>query len=243
MVTRSRFNPPSGALRPALPGAAALLLALGATAIACSSSSSGTTGTGGGSTSTATTTATTTSGAGGAGGGCATDCDDKNPCTDDACNGGMCEHTNNDDLMPGDGNPCTKDVCKDGVESHPNEAAGVSCAANKICDANGMCQCTKDFQCGAPTSCVKPTCDPGVGCTMVMSTDVLPDPMAGDCKGVKCDGMGNETPFDDDADKPADDGNPCTDEVCMTGMGSHPPSAAGTACGGGKMCDGAGVCK
>lgn len=64
------------------------------------------------------------------------DCEDDNPCTDDVCNMGMCEHTNNMDACD-DGDLCTSaDTCSGG------ECAGtpVSCPMGQACNpADGMC--------------------------------------------------------------------------------------------------------
>jgi hypothetical protein len=189
------------------------------------------------------TSSVTTTGTGGSA-GCTTDadCKDGNPCTDDRCTKGSCENPANDDIIPTDPNPCTADVCKDGVASHTNVDAGTPCGMDLKCDGAGVCQCTSDTQCGSPTSCVKPTCDMVKGCVMVMPTSALPDPVPNDCKGVKCDGMGNEVAYNEDMDKPADDGVVCTDDVCTAGVGSHPLSALGTACMGSKVCNAAGAC-
>jgi hypothetical protein len=40
----------------------------------------------------------------------------------------------------------------------------------------------------------------------------------------------------------ADDGNPCTDDVCQAGACAHPNKADGTTCGPGKVCQ-AGTCR
>ena len=42
--------------------------------------------------------------------------------------------------------------------------------------------------------------------------------------------VGGITSAADDTDAPADDGNPCTDDVCTSGAPSHPAKADGTAC-------------
>jgi hypothetical protein len=45
----------------------------------------------------------------------------------------------------------------------------------------------------------------------------------------------------DDTDIP-NDNNPCTVDLCTSGVPSHPPVAPGTSCGSALFCDGAGVC-
>ncbi len=168
-------------------------------------------------------------------------CSDGNPCTDDVCNEGQCENPPNDTIVPMDPSPCTKDECKNGVASHIN-VVGTPCGIDLKCDADGICRCAANEQCGSPTSCVKPTCDMVKGCVMVLPADPLPDPTPNDCKGVKCDGMGNEVAYNEDTDKPADDGVVCTDDLCAAGVGSHPASAVGTPCMGSNVCKSAGMC-
>jgi hypothetical protein len=65
-----------------------------------------------------------------------------------------------------------------------------------------------------------------------------------DCHQNQCDGAGNITSAVDDADVPADDGNPCTSETCNAGTPQHPPVTPGTACNqnGGTKCNAVGVC-
>ncbi|MFO0759094.1 MAG: hypothetical protein U0359_21560 [Byssovorax sp.] len=185
----------------------------------------------------------TTTGTGGAP-GCTSDeqCKDGNPCTDDLCDHGTCKNPNNDTIIPTDPNPCTEDKCTGGKATHTNVPSGTPCGTDLKCDASGICQCTNDAQCGQPTDCIKPTCDMAKGCVMVMPTDTLPDPTPNDCKGIKCDGMGHAVQYNEDADKPADDGVVCTDDVCAMGVGSHPKSAEGTACMGDNVCNAGGMC-
>ena len=49
----------------------------------------------------------------------------------------------------------------------------------------------------------------------------------GDCHANQCDGAGNITAAVDNTDVPADDGNPCTGEVCIAGVPSHPADRIG----------------
>ena len=64
------------------------------------------------------------------------ECDDGNICTDDVCNAGVCENTNNTDPCD-DGDLCTTgDVCSGGACT----ATPVVCGGSDICDANtGIC--------------------------------------------------------------------------------------------------------
>ncbi len=239
----SRISVPSSfaALRrrPAAVGAAGFFLLLSLGLLASSGCTLSVAGIDDGSGGTSTTASTGTGGTECIDG---SECSDGNPCTDDVCTKGKCDNPANDKIVPTDPNPCTKDECKNGVQSHTNEPAGKPCGTDLKCDAGGVCQCTANEQCGAPTSCVKPTCDLVKGCVMVLPTDPLPDPTPNDCKGVKCDGMGNEVAYNEDADKPVDDGVVCTDDLCTAGVGSHPASAVGSACMGSNVCKAAGMC-
>ncbi len=63
---------------------------------------------------------------------------------------------------------------------------------------------------------------------------------AGDCSVLMCVD-GRRTPQNDDDDVPFDD-DECTDDLCRGGVGSNPPSSAGTPCSGDGVCDGDGTC-
>lgn len=105
-----------------------------------------------------------------------------------------------------------------------------------------MGPCTVDGDCPAPGSeCVSVACNAGT-----CEYDFLPEgtpisaQIPGDCMEVQCNGQGNVT-TENVATDPADDGNECTDDLCKNGLGSHPPTDAGTPCGGG-VCNGGGAC-
>ena len=75
------------------------------------------------------------------------DCDDGNVCTDDVCNEGVCEHTNNTADCD-DGNLCTEnDVCQNGVCT----GIPIECPPGQVCDPDdGICKvmgegCTPGF--------------------------------------------------------------------------------------------------
>src|SRR5204862_2537301 len=64
----------------------------------------------------------------------------------------------------------------------------------------------------------------------------------GNCSKAVCDGVGGITSAPDNTDVPADDGNPCTDDVCSGGAPSHPTKSDGASCtgpSGAKVCVGA----
>ena len=64
--------------------------------------------------------------------------------------------------------------------------------------------------------------------------------LLGACGQVAIDDSGTGTGSGDCAD--LDDGDPCTDDACENGVASHAASAAGSDCGDGSVCDGAGQC-
>lgn len=140
--------------------------------------------------------------------------------------------------IPVDGLDCTADECVAGVPSNPPLPAGTGCAAGE-CNDSGQCVgCNGPGDCGGSTSfCQMVTCDSGV-CGLVLTpegTDVPGVQTSGDCQVVQCDGRGNEASVADDTDLPADDGIGCTDEVCTSGVASH-PAAVGQACDDALFC-------
>jgi len=120
------------------------------------------------------------------------DCNDTNPCTDDACDSeDGCVYTNNTNPCE-DGNACTAgDVCGDGA-----------CNPGTPVDPNDNNPCTDD------------SCDPDTGVHNDPNTNPCDDGNActsGDaCGGGSCQPGG---PLG------CDDGNPCTDQACDPGTG------------------------
>ncbi|MBP7148345.1 MAG: DNRLRE domain-containing protein [Acidobacteria bacterium] len=136
----------------------------------------------------------TVAGCGGAG-----DCDDGNPCTDDACDAGTCSHTNNTAPCD-DANLCTDDdVCSAGI-----------CGGTPIsCDNNNLCDGTES--CDPQTGCVAGTplvCDDGDACD---GTETC-DPLLGCQPGTN--------PLD------CNDNDACTSDTCSAGACQHAPSGS-----------------
>jgi Dictyostelium (slime mold) repeat len=143
----------------------------------------------------------------------ASQCDDKNACTTDACVDGKCVST----PIPGcapcdtpldckDGNPCTAELCTAGVCSNPPMEGCVRCETATDCDDGNAC--TTD-------SCV------GRGVCAHM--------LVGDC-----------TPCGADAD--CNDGAACTADVCTDGVCGNPPIADCTPCAGDGDCNDTNAC-
>ncbi|NUN14736.1 MAG: lamin tail domain-containing protein, partial [Myxococcales bacterium] len=166
-------------------------------------------------------------GSGGCDPGTPVDCDDGNNCTDEQCNSGLCEYTDNTESCD-DSDPCTEnDVCGNG-----------SCAGTPIdCDDGDVC--TND-QCVAGlceyTNNTEP-CDDGDACT---ENDICD---SGNCAGTQLDCDDSNECTDDqcvaglceniDNVAACDDGDPCTEnDVCGNG------SCAGTPidCDDGDVC-------
>jgi MYXO-CTERM domain-containing protein len=118
------------------------------------------------------------------------DCvDDGNPCTDAACNAGMCTYVPN--LAPcDDGNPCTDEACSGGTcvaqfNANPCDDDEV-CTENDVCSL-GTCQGSL-VSCDDGNPCTTNYCDFGTGCAVLNNT------------------------------MPCDDGNPCTAmDACSAG--------------------------
>src|SRR5262249_36273526 len=159
------------------------------------------------------------------------------------CNGmGAVVVANKNTDLPVDGNQCTSDVCTNGVPSNPPVAMGSVCSQNGgiLCDGSGNCvQCLANSDCpGNDTDCNKRACMAYV-CGFTNTPDGTPTSTQtpGDCLENECDGAGGVKIVNKDTDVPVDN-NPCTDDVCMSGVPSNPNTMAGASCGGMLVCDG-----
>ncbi len=105
--------------------------------------------------------------------------------------------------------------------------------------------CTMASQCpGVTTDCAAPACTGGVcGTAFTTAGTATSTQTAGDCQTAVCDGQGNTTSQENDADTPTPT-NACTTGACSGGVPVFPPTAAGSTCNqnGGTVCDGAGNC-
>jgi hypothetical protein len=162
--------------------------------------------------------------------------------------GGTTSVVDNADLPTDDGNPCTDDLCANGAPVHPPKTARTTCSASGgiLCDGLGACvACLQTSDCGVSTACRVYACN-GNRCetTLVAAGTRVGNATVGDCHSDQCDGQGAilaNAP--DDGDAPADDGNPCTDDVCRNGVPQHPARATGSACAqGGVECDDTATC-
>ncbi len=165
------------------------------------------------------------------------------------CDGAGGTQEDPDDVdVPVDGLECTADECNAGVPDNPPLDAGADCSAG-TCDGLGGCVgCLTPADCGGiDTFCQTITCIDNV-CGVDNEDAGVPLPAAdqtdADCQLLVCDGDGLPQNVPDDVDLPDDDGNECTDEVCVDGVPDHPNEEIDTACAqdGGSFCDGAGDC-
>lgn len=164
-------------------------------------------------------------------------------CRVNQCDGaGMTTSANDDTDLPDDMNDCTGDACMAGVPSHPPLAAGTMCGGAgsvSVCNGMGGCVgCVTAMDCaGTDDECGTRTCTAGV-CGRMNTAAGTPLSMqtAGDCQRRECDGSGMVRSVSDDTDVPVDS-NPCTGDVCTTGVPSNPALPVGTACAGGRCTD------
>jgi hypothetical protein len=146
-------------------------------------------------------------------------CDDKNSCTDEACDPGSgCKHTPNAASCDDD-NPCTVgDACKDGT-CQPGKAKDCALPGGDACVV-GKCSITGG-KCKFSDAVDGTSCDDGSACSI------------GDaCKTGACSGQKLE----------CDDKNPCTADTCDMKTGCmHQNVTAG--CDDGNGCTESDLCK
>jgi hypothetical protein len=189
-------------------------------------------------------------------------CDDKNPCTDDSCDGlGGCLFANNDADCD-DQEPCTVGdecaegkclgyalpcACQDDADCLPLED-GDLCNGTLFCD-----QAELPYKCkvvpGTPVSCAAPS-GPGAVCQKaVCQPDTGTCSLAPDHEGYACDDgslctVGDHCQAGQCLPGPpanCNDGNPCTDDSCQPGAGCvHPSNQA--KCDDGNVCTTLDVC-
>ncbi|AUX23852.1 uncharacterized protein SOCEGT47_043820 [Sorangium cellulosum] len=189
----------------------------------------------------------------------ATDCDDDNPCTADACAAGACVHVPFDGVsappsaqvagdcqlltcvtgqpsqaiddsdVPDDDNECAVETCEGGVPTSTSVPDGAPC--------------------GQSTDCIAYRCEAGacIGDEAPEGTPITTQ-ARGDCMLSICDGAGGITSTVDTTDLP-DDGNPCTSDECHDGVPTNVAPAGVVccfedadcprchACGGGGACE------
>ncbi len=121
---------------------------------------------------------------------------------DDNCNGLT------DEGLCNDGNPCTTDKCNTDGSCNNTQLSGTACDDNDICTqtsqcAAGVCKGGTKLLCDDTDPCTTDWCDPFTGCDHKPATD-----------GTKC----------------LEDGNLCTQDICVSGACTHPNMKDGTDC-------------
>lgn len=103
--------------------------------------------------------------------------------------------------------------------------------------------CSSPADCpSSPNACQMATCAMGAcGFEPLPAGVALPTQVSGDCQRIECDGAGSPVSVTDDGDVP-DDGDACTQDLCVNGIPSNPTEPAGTPCGINLACDANGAC-
>ncbi len=130
--------------------------------------------------------------------------------------------------------------CTNGKQCCSGTCTNRQCAAEIVPEP----ECTNAANCPAsPNECTSSVCIEGV-CRTEPVADGTPisNKTVGDCQRNICDGAGGITSVADDSDLP-EDGNPCTQNVCIDGVPSHPLQPTGTSCGQSSFCNEAGACE
>jgi len=151
-------------------------------------------------------------------------CDDQDPCTvTDHCEAGTCVGA---PVECDDGNPCTDDACDaaKGCSFVPNSHAcndGDKCTVGDQCKG-GECVPAAKLVCDDGNVCTADSCDENKGCSFAATPGACDDGnpcTAGDkCSEGKCSGSGLVD---------CDDGDVCTDDYCDPAAGcDHVPNTA-----------------
>jgi hypothetical protein len=192
--------------------------------------------------------------------------DDGNPCTDDECDGaGACIHENN--IKPcDDGKFCNgRDRCEDGACSiHSGDPCenGPECADDECDEEADNCFQPQGHVCSdEPNPCTEDICDGSGVCAHVPNNEPCDDglycngadacsggscsahtgsPCAGGCVAVCVEATNDcAVPMGTACE---DDGNPCTDDVCMNGGCMHTAISGCELCSEASDCDDGNPC-
>ncbi len=198
----------------------------------------------------------------------AVDCDDKEPCTIDACNpaNGACTHAPGGDVC-NDNNPCTTiDKCQNGacVGSAPKACDdGKLCTTDSCNTTTGAClaaantvPCDDGSACTTGDTCKDGACAAGVA-KVCSDGNVCTDDSCGSVTG-QCTFAANAAPCDDgdkctSADACAakackgnpvacNDNNPCTNDACDSATGTCKAIANTVNCDDGNKCTVGDIC-
>jgi cysteine-rich repeat protein len=106
-----------------------------------------------------------------------------------------------------------------------------------------LCSAVADCTVEVPACRTAVACEEGV-CVFddALEGTLVPDQKAGDCAEVICDGLGKSRVMPVEADS-EDDGNPCTDDVCVALATTHTPRLQFACYTGPLGSEGVGACK
>ena len=167
-------------------------------------------------------------------GGSPPTCNDNNPCTDDTCSPATgCVYTNDDTNSCGDGNACNgAETCSAGA-----------CVPGTALTCNDSNPCTDDT-CNTATGCVNAsddtnTCEDGLFCTS--ADHCVGGACTGNpsCPGLLCDEV-NDYCVNCLSGAECNDGNPCTNDRCISGFCSYVNNTS--PCDDGRYCTATDAC-
>ena len=153
---------------------------------------------------------------------------------DNDCNGATDEAQDCDDLIQ-----CTLDVCNGAGGCAHEPLSGTPCYDGDACTYDDHCdagECVSSpLECSDDNACTDDTCDPIDGCVFVPNQSPCADD--GDpCSADVCQaGTCIHEPGNDGA-ACADDGDPCSADVCQAGACVHEPGNDGAPCNDDDPC-------
>ncbi|RJO66174.1 MAG: DUF1566 domain-containing protein [Myxococcales bacterium] len=192
-------------------------------------------------------------------GGQSTICNDGNPCTDDSCNPATgCVNTNDNTNFCTDNSECTSDACVSGqCVATPKNCDDANLCTTDLCSAQDGCysvnntiSCTDNIFCNGADNCSGGSCSvhPGNPCSggaqcnnycneatdncYNLSGSACGSSATTDCTNPDtCNGAGACLPnHKPDQTTCTEDGNPCTRDICVSGVCQHPAGNSGATC-------------
>lgn len=162
-------------------------------------------------------------------------CDDGNPCSvGDSCATGVCKGASF--IQCDDTNPCTTDSCNplSGCVYQPHNLPcddGNLCSVGDFCQAGGCKPGLDEITCDDGNPCTTDVCDSEVGCKFTPNDLACSDgsdcTVEDTCSQGACVGVGALK---------CDDGNPCTEDLCLPDEGCQHLPSSGSPCSDGDLC-------
>lgn len=169
-------------------------------------------------------------------------CDDGEPCTVmDTCENGACISGPLTDCD--DGNPCTLNTCDAEDGCSVQKISGIACIDSNACTADeecveGACGGGVFLSCDDGNSCTDDSCAPQTGCLFIPNTHECDDGLlctvSTECAEGECTGG---------LLRKCDDGNECTLDSCLTGLGCVVEALSDVPCDDGVSCSSADTCQ